>query len=199
MENGIESLVLDGNDTFEFINIALRFHDVNDFEFRNCDFSNEDLLELINFKQYNRIAFIICSFENENLLKNVRTKSLSLTNNKIANYNFIYKMNSLENLTIVGGKVDAYQLNCLINLEYLRLSHSDIINIDKLFLNKLKYLFIDNTNILDISFIKKFSKLELLSISEVQRLFNKKFINTINNHIRIILDSIIEMEVFDNE
>lgn len=199
MNNKIDSLVLDGNETFDFINDALSFSNVNDLEFRNCNFFNEDLLKLIDFKQYNRVAFIDCTFENENLLKNIRTKSFSLTNNKIVNYNFVYEMNDLENLTIVGGKVDAYKINSLKNLEYLRLSHSNIINVEELFLDKLKYLFIDNTNIFDISFIKKLSKLELLSISEEQKLYNKEFINTIKNHIHIILDSIIEMGVSDDE
>ena len=199
MNNKIDSLILDGNETFDFINEALSFSNVNDLEFRNCDFFTDDLLKLIDFKQYNRVAFVECTFEDENLLKNIKTKSISLTNNKIANYNFVYDMNNLENLTIVGGSVDAYKINSLKNLKYLRLSHSNIINIKELHLDKLKYLFIDNTNILDISFIKKFSKLQLLSISEEQRLLNKEFISIIKNHIHIILDSIIEMEVYDDE
>jgi len=199
MNNIIDSLVLDGNDIFDFVNEALSFPNVNDIEFRNCDFLNKDLLKLINFKQYNRIAFIDCTFENETLIKELKTKSLSLTDNKINNYNFIYEMNLLESLTLVGTNIDAYKINSLKNLEYLRLSHSNVINIEELSIDKLKYLFIDNTNILDISFIKKLSNLELLSISEDQKIHNKEFIKTINNRINIILDSIIEMDVLFDE
>jgi len=194
MDNQTESLVIDGNYKFDFINYALSFNNVNDIEFRNCDFLNEDILKLIESKEYNRIAFLGCTFEDPTLINKIQTKSISFTNNKISSYEFIYQMEYLKNLTIVGGNVDAYKINNLKNLEYLRLSDSNIVHIDSLFLNKLKYLFIDNTNISDVSFVKKISSLELLSLSEEQLLKNRDFIKSINNHVKIILDSIIEME-----
>ena len=177
MSSEIISLIIDGNEVFDFIGKALSNLNTDDIEFRNCDFSNQNILSLISFKWYDRIAFINCTFENETLIKNLKTKSLSLTNNKIISYDFVYEMFFLENLTIVGGKVDAEKINFLENLEYLRLSNSNVINIEKLVSNKLKYLFIDNTNIIDISFLKNFSNLELLSISNEQKLYNMEIIN----------------------
>lgn len=194
MNDEFENLVIDGNENFDFANYALSFKNINNLEFRNCDFFKEDIIKLAEYKEYNRIAFIECSFEDATLINNIKTKSLSFTNDKITNYEFVYQMNNLERLTIVDGIVDADKINLLKNLEYLRISNSLVNNIDKLFLNKLKYLFIDNTNITDITFIKNLSNLELLSISEEQELNNKEIINEIKNNIKIILDSIIEME-----
>lgn len=194
-----KSLVVDGNEVFDFIDEAISNDNIKDIEFRNCDFLNEDILKLINFLMYDRIAFINCTFENETLIKNIKTKSLSLTNNKITSYEFVYEMTNLENLTIVGGKIDAYKISFLKNLEYLRVSNSNIINIENLFLEKLKYLFIDNTNVIDLSFISKFYNLELLSISEKQKLYNKEFLITLKDRVDIIIDGIIEMECFFDE
>lgn len=199
MNNKINSLVIDGNETFDFISKALKTTNINDLEFRNCDFFNEDLLKLIEFKQYNRIAFIDCTFENETLINNIKTKYLSLTNNQIKNYEFIYEMNKLENLTIVSGQIDGNKINNLKNLQYLRISNSFVINIEKLFLKELKYLFIDNTNISDISFVKRLPNLKILSISEEQELKNKKIIEAIKNTVKIVFDSILETEVYFNE
>lgn len=199
MNNELKSLVIDGEEIFDFISMALNYANVSDLEFRNCDFLNEDILKLINFKQYNRVAFIECTFENETLIKNIRTKSLSLTTSKISNYDFIYEMKCLKNLTIVGGNIDLNKLNNLNNLSYLRISDSYVFNIDKINLEKLNYLFIDGTNIKDISFIENLSNLKLLSISEEQKSNNQKLINKIKNHTKIILDSIIETEVIFDE
>lgn len=195
MNDQIESLVIDGNYKFDFINYALSFNNINDFEFRNCDFLNEDILKLVEFKEYDRIAFCECTFDDISLISKIKTKSISFTNSKISNYEFIYQMEYLENLTIVNGRIDADKINNLKNLEYLRVSNSEVMNIELLSLEKLKYLFIDNTNIIDISFVKKLSNLELLSLSEEQIIHNKEFIKAINNHVKIIPDGIIEMEV----
>lgn len=199
MDKYNETLVINGEETNDFINTLLSHTNVEDVEFRTCDFLKEDVLKLINFRQYDRVAFVDCTFEDKALIKEINTKSLSLTNNKITNYEFVYEMDNLERLTIVDGKIDADKINNLKNLEYLRISNCDVINIDKLALEKLKYLFIDSTNIGDVSFIKKISNLELLSISEEQVSYNKDFLYTIKDRVKIILDSIIEMKVFFDE
>ena len=197
----MKEMIVDGNERFDFINQVLNDNSVEDIEFRNCDFLNEELLKIVEFKNYERIAFIDCSFEDESLIKNIKTESLSLTNNTINSYEFIYKMVDLRNLTVVNGKVDAYKLNALSKLEYLRVSHSFVVNIEKLFLEDLKFLFIDNTNIDNLSFVKNFPNLNLLSISEKQKVDNINTLKSIliTNHIKIIMDSIVEMEVDIND
>lgn len=199
MKEEKDNLVINGEEIYDFINVVLNHTNLTDIEFRNCDFLDRDILKLIEFKEYDRIAFVDCTFEDETKIKNIITKSLSLTTNRITNYEFIYEMNSLERLTIVGGKIDAAEINSLKNLEYLRMSNSNVINIDKLTLDKLKYLFVDNTNIMDVSFVKKLYNLELLSISEKQKSYNRDFLYTIKDRVRIILDGIVEMEVFFDE
>ena len=196
MDN-INELVIDGNEIFDFISYLNKYKDTKDIEFRNCEFSNDEIMSLSE-KEYNRIAFMNCSFEDESLIQKIKTKSLSLTDNKINSYEFVYGMFYLDRLTIVNGRVDISKLNHFKNLEYLRLSHSHVDNIEMIELN-LKYLFIDNTNIKDISFIKRLPNLELLSVSDEQELFNKDIIKKISNHIKIIKDSIIEMEVIQDE
>lgn len=197
----MKEMIVDGNERFDFINQVLNDNSVEDIEFRNCDFLNEELLKIVEFKNYERIAFIDCSFEDESLIKNIKTESLSLTNNTINSYEFIYEMVDLRNLTVVNGKIDAYKLNTLSKLEYLRVSHSFVVNIEKLFLEDLKFLFIDNTNIDNLSFVKNFPNLNLLSISEKQKVDNINTLKSIliTNHIKIIMDSIVEMEVDIND
>ncbi len=195
----MREMIVDGNEEFDFINLILNEKNVEDIEFRNCAILSEELLKIIGLKKYERIAFIDCSFEDESLIKNIKTESLSFTNSKIDNYEFIYEMKDLKKLTVVNGQIDAYKLNALLNLEYLRVSHSLVTNIEKLFLENLKYLFIDNTNIENLSFVINFPNLKLLSISEEQRIDNIDILKSISSHIRIIMDSIIEMEVDIND
>ena len=197
----MKEMIVDGNERFDFINQVLNDNSVKDIEFRNCDFLNEELLKIVEFKNYERIAFIDCSFEDESLIKNLKTESLSLTNNTNNSYEFIYEMVDLRNLTVVNGRIDAYKLNALSKLEYLRVSHSFVVNIEKLFLEDLKFLFIDNTNIDNLSFVKNFPNLNLLSISEKQKVDNINTLKSIliRNHIKIIMDSIVEMEVDIND
>lgn len=191
----MEDIVVDRNEIFDFVKYTLNFKNIKDIEFRNCDFLNVELLKLIEFKEYDRIAFIDCTFEDETLIKKIKTKSLSFTNSKITNYEFVYDMIDLKKLTIVNGNIDANKLNLLPNLEYLRISNSFVTNIEKIILNNLKYLLVDNTNINNLAFVKKLPNLELLSISEEQELNNKELLTTISDHIKIIIDSVIEMDV----
>lgn len=195
----INEIVVDGNEIFDFINFALENKVKNDIEFRNCDFLKEDILKLSNAREYERIAFIKCTFKDYISIQNIKTKSLSFTNSKLNDYDFIYNMTFLEKLTIVGGNIDCSKINHLKKLQYLRLSHCHVDNIEKYISTNLKYLFIDNTNIKDISCIKNFTNLELLSISEDQELCNKELIKEISNHVKIIRDSIIEMEVHPDD
>ena len=191
----MREIVIDGNETYDFISVLINNADVEDVEFRNCDFYNEDMVKVASYKTYKRIAFIDCVFEDASLIKNISTKSLSLNNNKIDNYNFVYEMPYLKNLTIVKGYIDAERLNSIENLEYLRLSHSNVINIEKIPTTKLKNLFIDNTNIKNLSFVLYIPNLELLSVSEDQINENIDILKSISNKVRIIMDSIIEMGV----
>ena len=187
----LNSLVINGEDTFDFIKEILNYTSINDLEFRNCDFLTEDIIKLIQFKEYQRTSFIECTFEKESLIKNIKTKSLSIINSEIINYDFIYEMNYLENLTIINGIIEINKINNFKNLTYLRISQSTIYNIENINLDKLKYLFIDNTNINELSFILKLPNLKILSISEEQKLNNQEFINNLKNPPEIIIDSII--------
>ena len=197
--DSVTGLVVDGNERYDYISYLKGFNGLKDVEFRNCEISSDDLLFLSNQKEYDRVAFINCSFEDVRLIQNINTRSLSLTDNKINNYEFVYNMLSIERLTIVGGIVDASNLSSLNKIEYLRLSHSRVDNIEMFSSNTLKYLFIDNTNIQDISFIRNYPNLELLSLSDNQELYNQEIIKEISKSIRIIRDSVIEMEVIQGE
>ena len=194
-----KEIVIDGNEIFDFTKVIFEYKEANDIEFRNYEFTKEDINELKEIKQYDRIGFNNCIFEDEKLIKNIKCNSLSLIDNRIINYEFVNDMLCLERLTIIGGEIDCNKLNNLQNLEYLRLSNDYIKNIELLKLEKLKYLFIDNTNIKDLSFIRKFPYLELLSISDNQKENNEELLNEINNRVEIIIDSIIETDVFLDE
>ena len=52
----MKEMIVDGNERFDFINQVLNDNSVEDIEFRNCDFLNEELLKIVEFKNYERIS-----------------------------------------------------------------------------------------------------------------------------------------------
>lgn len=188
----VAEIIIDGNDEYEYIENKLDTDNIFNVEFRHCDLTIRDLINLTNQKEYQKIVFYDCVFEDESYLKNIKSNSLSFINSKIQDYSFLCNIKKLEALTIVGSKIQVELINTQINLKYLRLSGSEIINIENITLDKLEYLFIDETNILNLDFLINLLSLKVLCISEEQEKSNLDIIYYIKNKVKIIND-IIEM------
>lgn len=152
---------------------------ISDLTIRNGFISNNDFKYILNLRNLSRICFENCEIENADLIAALDISLLELINCNLNNYNFINIMDKLCELTIINGNVSMERINKIKNLKYLQLSYS-YIN-DNIILNNrnIEELYIDNTNISDLSFIKKLNKLKRLSIDNKQYLNNKDLIDSL--------------------
>lgn len=184
--NLIEEITIDYNEIreeeqyFDFKNISL-FSNIKSLELINFYIDKNDLEILLNMNKLTNITFEKCEFENADLISGLKIVSLSLINCNINNYHFIYIMKNLEELSIINGSIIIDGINKLNNLKYLQLSYSKILDKHKyLLLKKLKELYIDNTNIVNLNFLQYLEELERLSISKKQFVNNKKLLEELN-------------------
>lgn len=174
----------------------LFFENLNTLNIRNGYLNNDDFKYILKLNNLNNIYFQKCNFENDNLISTLNIKSLSLVNCNVNNYVFLNLLLKLEELTIINGTIDINIINKLSKLKYLQISYSKIIDNHKnIFLKDLKELYIDNTNITDLSFVKELSSLTRLSIDKKQFDINKDLINElIKNNIKIYNEDMIRFE-----
>ena len=152
---------------------------ISDLTIRNGFISNNDFKYILNLRNLSSICFENCEIENADLIAALDISLLELINCNLNNYNFINIMDKLCELTIISGNVSMERINKIKNLKYLQLSYS-YIN-DNIILNNrnIEELYIDNTNISDLSFIKNLNKLKRLSIDNKQYLNNKDLIDSL--------------------
>ena len=152
---------------------------ISDLTIRNGFISNNDFKYILNLRNLSSICFENCEIENADLIAALDISLLELINCNLNNYNFINIMDKLCELTIINGNVSMERINKIKNLKYLQLSYS-YIN-DNIILNNrnIEELYIDNTNISDLSFIKNLNKLKRLSIDNKQYLNNKDLIDSL--------------------
>ena len=152
---------------------------ISDLTIRNGFISNNDFKYILNLRNLSSICFENCEIENADLIAALDISLLELINCNLNNYNFINIMDKLCELTIINGNVSMERINKIKNLKYLQLSYS-YIN-DNIILNNrnIEKLYIDNTNISDLSFIKNLNKLKRLSIDNKQYLNNKDLIESL--------------------
>ena len=162
------------------INILKLFNNINNLTIRNGYISNNDFKNIISLNNLVNISFENCELENAGLIVALDISSLELINCRIKSYNFISIIDNLEELTIINGNVSIERINRIKKLTYLQLSYS-YINDDVEFNNKnISELYIDNTKIIDLSFIKNLNKLKRLSIDNKQYEANKELIDSLD-------------------
>jgi len=162
------------------INILKLFNNINNLTIRNGYISNNDFKNIISLNNLVNISFENCELENADLIVALDISSLELINCRIKSYNFISIIDNLEELTIINGNVSIERINRIKKLTYLQLSYS-YINDDVEFNNKnISELYIDNTKIIDLSFIKNLNKLKRLSIDNKQYEANKELIDSLD-------------------
>lgn len=123
---------------------------------------------LLNLKKLNGLVLEDCEIENTNVLGILNLKSISIINCQVKDYEFLRLFKNLEELTLISEIVSITLINKLVNLKYLQLSYSNLLDTDDIVLNNIEEVYLDNTNITDLNFLKNMPKLKRVSIDERQ-------------------------------
>ena len=195
--NTITEITIDYEDILENNSILkelLLFRNLNTLNLRNAFIYNDDYNYLLNLDKLNNLYLDRCKFENADLIASLKLKSLSLINCEINNYLFVNLLTELEELTIINGEVDIDNINKLTKLNYLQLSYSNILGNELVIkLDNLKELYVDNTNIRNLTFTNNLLNLNRLSIDEFQYKYNNQFIKQLRNrNISIYNENMVE-------
>ena len=195
--NTITEITIDYEDILENNSILkelLLFRNLNTLNLRNTFIYNDDYNYLLNLEKLNNLYLDRCKFENADLIASLKLKSLSLINCEINNYLFVNLLTELEELTIINGEVDIDNINKLTKLNYLQLSYSNILGNELVIkLDNLKELYVDNTNIRNLTFTNNLLNLNRLSIDEFQYKYNNQFIKQLRNrNISIYNENMVE-------
>lgn len=195
--NTITEITIDYEDILENNSILkelLLFRNLNTLNLRNAFIYNDDYNYLLNLEKLNDLYLDRCKFENADLIASLKLKSLSLINCEINNYLFVNLLIELEELTIINGEVDIDNINKLTKLNYLQLSYSNILGNELVIkLDNLKELYVDNTNIRNLTFTNDLLNLNRLSIDEFQYKYNIELIKQLRNrNISIYNENMVE-------
>ena len=195
--NTITEITIDYEEILENNSILkelLLFRNLNTLNLRNAYIYNDDYNYLLNLDKLNNLYLDRCKFENADLIASLKLKSLSLINCEINNYLFVNLLTELEELTIINGEVDIDNINKLTKLNYLQLSYSNILGNELVIkLDNLKELYVDNTNIRNLTFTNNLLNLNRLSIDEFQYKYNNEFIKQLRNrNISIYNENMVE-------
>lgn len=183
----------DENDSsFGFLEELRKLENLKTITLRNGYIYNDNYNIFLSLKELDSFVFEKCEFENADLISSLKLKSLSLIDCRINNYTFTYTIETLERLSIVNGQVEIEKINSLKGLNSLRLSYSKILDDSNIKINTLEELYIDNTNISNLSFLNNFDNLKLLSIDESQYNNNQDIIDNLEkNNVLVIYDGIV--------
>ena len=195
--NTITEITIDYEEILENNSILkelLLFRNLNTLNLRNAFIYNDDYNYLLNLEKLNNLYLDRCKFENADLIASLKLKSLSLINCEINNYLFVNLLTELEELTIINGEVNIDNINKLTKLNYLQLSYSNILGNELIIkLDNLKELYVDNTNIRNLTFTNDLLNLNRLSIDEFQYKYNNQFIKQLRNrNISIYNENMVE-------
>ena len=143
----------------------------------NAHISESLLLTLIRKGTIRDIVFDNCIISEPMLIGKLKLKSLSLVNCQIDDLLFINAIETLEELELVKVKVSLKQINNLKKLKNLQISYSIIDDLGEGFnLPEIEELALDNTNVVDFSFVNNLKKLKKVSVDSEQYYFNLKYL-----------------------
>ena len=174
-----------GNDEEIDLTILKYFTNLEELELTNLNINNEITVMLSKLKKLETITFNKCSFENPNVLQMLKVHSLNIINSSIQDTKFLESLKILKKLSLIGlDNVYIKDINNLINLKYLRLSNSNIIDFkEELLVPNLEELYIDNTNLYEFTLLKipLRKKLKKLCISDNIYLSNRNYIRELKD------------------
>lgn len=174
-----------GNDEEIDLTILKYFTNLEELELTNLNINNEITVMLSKLKKLETITFNKCSFENPNVLQMLKVHALNIINSSIQDTKFLESLKILKKLSLIGlDNVYIKDINNLINLKYLRLSNSNIIDFkEELLVPNLEELYIDNTNLYEFTLLKipLRKKLKKLCISDNIYLSNRNYIRELKD------------------
>ena len=174
-----------GNDEEIDLTILKYFTNLEELELTNLNINNEITVMLSKLKKLETITFNKCSFENPNVLQMLKVHALNIINSSIQDTKFLESLKILKKLSLIGlDNVYIKDINNLINLKYLRLSNSNIIDFkEELLVPNLEELCIDNTNLYEFTLLKipLRKKLKKLCISDNIYLSNRNYIRELKD------------------
>ena len=174
-----------GNDEEIDLRILKYFTNLEELELSNLIINNEITVMLSKLKKLETITFNKCSFENPNVLQMLKVHSLNIVNSDIQDTKFLESLKILKKLSLIGlDNIYIKDINNLINLRYLRLSNSHIIDFkEELLVPNLEELYIDNTNLYEFTLLKipLRKKLKKLCISDNIYLSNRNYIRELKD------------------
>lgn len=174
-----------GNDEEIDLTILKYFTNLEELELTNLNINNEITVMLSKLKKLETITFNKCSFENPNVLQMLKVHALNIVNSDIQDTKFLESLKILKKLSLIGlDNIYIKDINNLINLRYLRLSNSHIIDFkEELLVPNLEELYIDNTNLYEFNLLKipLRKKLKKLCISDDIYLSNRNYIRELKD------------------
>lgn len=182
----VEELVIEEDNNLD-ITVLKHFINLKSLELRNLEINDYILNIILSLKNLINLKFQLCKLEDISKIKELNLLGLHLDCSKINNFDFIYEMINLQELTLTGVEIDINKINNLTNLKYLNISHTTCTN-DVLNIQNLEELYIDNSNIIDISFTQNLANLKVLSLSKEQYENKQEFIQLLKNKNIEILD-----------
>lgn len=178
--NSLKELVID----YEYgldLDILKYFNNLESLEIRNFEINKETLNIILSMNNLKDLSFQLCIFNTTENMNMLNLKELHLDCCNIEDYSFIFDMINLERLTLAGLKnLNIYELNKLINLKYLNISHTTCSN-DVINITNLEELYIDGSSIRNIDFVLDLSNLKKLSLSKEQYENKNDIIEKIKN------------------
>lgn len=179
----IEEVLINFNDEVDnkFLEDLENLSNLKSITFRNGYINNIILRVLMSLKNLTNLTFDNCAFEEEKLIASFKLKELSLISCQINDYSFVYIMSDLEALSIVNGEVEINKLNLLNKLSYLEITNSNILDNEQINISSIHELYIDNTSIDDLSFLDSLNDLKKVSIDDHQYEDNKVLVKKLIN------------------
>lgn len=182
----IDEITIDYKDDNVIIFEELLFlKNLKTLNIRHSSLFNSDFNILLNLNKLENLYFEKCEFENADLISSLNLKNLFLINCNINNHTFLCMFSDLEELSVINGNIEISKINKLKKLKYLRLSYSKIIDNDNLSLENIRELYLDNTNIIDLSFINNLPHLNKIVISLEQYKNNKQLLKGLKNKVQV--------------
>lgn len=190
--NRIDEVVIDYQEekdsNFIFLKELLKLEALKSLTIRHAFIYNDDFNVLLQLDNLNSITFEDCEFENADLIASLKLKSLAIYNCKFNNYLFINLLENLEELTLVNARFDMRLINNLNKLRYLQISYSTILDNVEIKIESIEELYMDNTNIGLFEFLNSLPNLKRLSIDDKQYNKNKELFEALKSKGVLVMD-----------
>ncbi len=175
-------------------NILKYFNNLEVLEVCNANIDSTFIDNILNLNKLRSIAFVNCNITNLNSLARIKIVKLIINNCTVDDIESISNFKQLQTIGLVNMNLKSISfLEGLPHLIEINLSFSNIDDVSTMYhFIRIDTLRIDNSTILDLDFVNKYSALKTISISENQYLKNKDLINDlVNLDINVYKDSVI--------